>query len=152
MDRSALLILKDDLAILEHAEFCAVPGYLVLRVKSGAESFGDLSTPKAQRLGGLLASAAAAVETTLKADRVYCLSFCEQDRGLHFHLFPRTEALLAAYHEATGTAGQPVDGPAVFAWARKAFPAGATLPAGWPKVPDVCQALREMLAPARPTF
>ncbi|MFO7609228.1 MAG: hypothetical protein R6X35_08535 [Candidatus Krumholzibacteriia bacterium] len=149
MDRTAsLVILKSEFATLEHADFCGVPGYLVLRVRTGAESFGDLSTPKAQRLGGLLASAAAAIETTLKAERVYCLSFCEQDRGLHFHLFPRTAALLAAYHEATGTAEQPVDGPAVFAWARGAYPAGAALPAGWPKVADVCEALREMLDPA----
>jgi diadenosine tetraphosphate (Ap4A) HIT family hydrolase len=141
-----LSILVDEFATLSHADFCGVPGYLVLRVRTGAESFGDLSTPGAKRLGGLLASAAAAVETVVRADRVYCLSFCEVDRTLHFHLFPRTAALLAAYREATGHSLGPVDGPAVFAWARGTFPAGAALPAGWPKVPDVCQALREMLA------
>ena len=149
MDRAAaLVILKSEFATLEHADFCGVPGYLVLRVRTGAESFGDLSTPGAARLGGLLASAAAAIETTVKAERVYCLSFCEVERGLHFHLFPRTAALLAAYQESTGTVGLPVDGPAVFAWAREAFAAGNPLPAGWPKVADVCEALREMLDPA----
>jgi diadenosine tetraphosphate (Ap4A) HIT family hydrolase len=149
MDRSSSnLILATEFAVLEHADFCGVPGYLVLRVRTGAESFGDLSAPGARQLGGLLASAAAAVETVVKADRVYCLSFCEVERALHFHLFPRTAALLAEYQAATGTAGQPVDGPGVFAWAREAYPAGATLPAGWPKVADVCVALREMLDPA----
>ncbi len=142
------LILADEFATLEHARFCAVPGYLVLRVKTRAESFGDLSTGQAQRLGGLLASASSAVETVTKADRVYCLSFCEENRKLHFHLFPRTEALLAAYHEATGTAGQPVDGPRLFAWARQAYPLGAKVPSSWPKPADLCTALREMLDPA----
>ena len=144
-----LTILETPDATLGHADFCAIPGYLVLRLRNGAESFGDLSTPGAQRLGGLLASAAAAVETVVKADRVYCLSFCEVERTLHFHLFPRTEALLAAYCAATGAPAKPVDGPAVFAWARAAYPAGADLPAGWPKVVDVCEALGEMLAPAQ---
>ncbi len=144
----ANLILEDDLVTLEHADFCAVPGYLVLRVKTSAESFGDLSTGRAQRLGGMLASAASAVETVTKADRVYCLSFGEQERRLHFHVFPRTEALLAAYHEATGTAGQPVDGNALFAWARQEYPSPATLPTGWLKPADVCVLLREMLNPA----
>jgi diadenosine tetraphosphate (Ap4A) HIT family hydrolase len=149
MDRAAsLVILKSEFATLAHADFCTLPGYLVLRVMTGAESFGDLSTPGAQRLGGLLASAAAAIETVVKADRVYCLSFCEVERALHFHLFPRTPALLAAYQEATGTAGQPVDGPALFTWTRRAFAAGQPLPAGWPKVSEVCEALREMLDPA----
>ncbi|MDX2475585.1 MAG: hypothetical protein QNL91_17985 [Candidatus Krumholzibacteria bacterium] len=144
-----LTILETPDATLSHADFCAVPGYLVLRMRNGAESFGDLSTPGSQRLGGLLASAAAAVETVVKADRVYCLSFCEVERTLHFHLFPRTEALLEAYCAATGAPKKPVDGPAVFAWARAAYPVGADLPAGWPQVDDVCVALREMLAPAR---
>jgi len=143
----SLTVLENEFVTLDHAEFCNVPGYLVLRVRTGAESFGDLSTKGAQRLGGLLASAAAAIETVVRADRVYCLSFCEVDRALHFHLFPRTAELLAAYRESTGDPGGPVDGPAVFAWARETFPAGADLPAGWPKVADVCKALREMLAP-----
>jgi diadenosine tetraphosphate (Ap4A) HIT family hydrolase len=148
MDRNAnLTILENEHAVLAHADFCSVPGYLVLRMRKDVESFGDLSTPGAQRLGGLLASAAAAIETVTKADRVYCLSFCEVDRRLHFHLFPRTDELLAEYQEATGTAGQAVDGPALFTWARANFPADRTPPAGWPKVGDVCAALRDILAP-----
>jgi len=141
-----LAILENDLVSLAHADFCVVPGYLVMRMRTGAESFGDLSTGGARLLGGLLASAAAAIETVVRADRVYCLSFCEVDRVLHFHLFPRSAALLAAYREASGVPGGPVDGPAVFAWARETFPAGTVPPADWPKVADVCQALREMLA------
>jgi diadenosine tetraphosphate (Ap4A) HIT family hydrolase len=143
---TTLAVLENDLVTLAHADFCNVPGYLVLRVRTGAESFGDLSTKGAQRLGGLLASAAAAIETVVRADRVYCLSFCEVERALHFHLFPRTPALLAAYRESTGDTGTSVDGPAVFAWARETFPAGAELPAGWPKVAEVCESLRKILA------
>ena len=149
MNRSGtLMILQDEVASLEHADFCSVPGYLVLRVRTGAESFGDLSSPGAQRLGGLLASAASAVETVVKADRVYCLSFCEVDRGLHFHLFPRTAELLEHFRQETGSIDTAIDGPALFTWAREAFPAGTPVPGNWPDVQEVCAALREMLDPA----
>ena len=67
--------------------------------------------------------------------------------GLHFHLFPRTAALLEAYLQSGSDTRGTVDGPALFAWARSNFPADAALPAGWPKVADVCLALRQMLAP-----
>lgn len=149
MDRtSAMTILEDDFVTLAHAGFCSVPGYLVLRLRKDVESFGDLSTPGAQRLGGLLASAAAAIETAVGAERVYCLSFCEVDRRLHFHLFPRTEGLLAAYREATGAPEAPVDGPALFQWARENFPADRPTPAGWPKIATICADLRTVLGVA----
>ena len=65
MNRStSLRILENKFVTLEQAGFCGVPGYLILRVRTGAESFGDLSTPSSQRLGGILASAAAAIGPT----------------------------------------------------------------------------------------
>ncbi|HPF69339.1 MAG TPA: hypothetical protein PLQ13_01615 [Candidatus Krumholzibacteria bacterium] len=142
-------ILADELFTLEHADFCGVPGYLVLRVRSGAQSLGDLSTGRAQKLGVMTASAAGAIETIVKAERVYCLSFCEVDRGLHFHLFPRTSGLAAAWREAAGVGEDaPIDGAALFAWARATFPAGAALPAGFPTVAETCDKLRGLLDPA----
>lgn len=141
-------ILADDTFTLEQADFCGVPGYLVLRVK-GVQSMGDLSTARAQKLGLMVASAAGAIETILKADRVYCLSFCEVDRGLHFHLFPRTAGVLAAWQAASGAAeGAPIDGPALFRWARESYAAGATPPPGMPSVAEACDKLRGLLNPA----
>lgn len=141
------MVFEDDFGTLEQASFCGVPGYLVLRVKTGAHSLSELELEPehAHRLGALLASAVAAVERAVGADRVYVLSFCEVDRNLHFHLFPRTAALLAAYHQATGTMGEEVDGPRLFAWAREAYPAAGPPPPGFASREAVAAELRELL-------
>lgn len=138
-------VLRDEFAVLEPAAGCSIPGYLVLRVLTGARSLGELQPAAAGRLGALLAAAAGAVEAAVGADRVYCLSFCEVERRLHFHLFPRTPELLAAYHEATGTAGLPVNGPLLFEWARERFGPGAPPLPGWPAPAAVAERLRAVL-------
>lgn len=141
-------ILENDLARVEQADFCGVPGYLVVRLKTGARSLGDLPPAAAADLGQLLARTVAALEKVTGADRVYVLSFCEIDRNLHFHLLPRTPQLLTAYHQATGTAAEAVNGPLLFEWARDACGPGSPPPAGLSPVADVCRRLRDALRAA----
>lgn len=140
-----LLILEDALARVEQADFCGVPGYLVVRLKTGARSLGELPPAAAAELGRLLARTVGAVEMVTGADRVYLLSFCEIDRNLHFHLLPRTEQLLVAYHQGTGTAGRAVNGPLLFEWARDTYGPGSPPPAGGLAVGEVCRRLRAEL-------
>jgi diadenosine tetraphosphate (Ap4A) HIT family hydrolase len=131
---------------LEAADFCTVPGYLILRVAGGAIRLADLEPEAAQALGALLRRAAAALEAAAAADRVYVLSFCEVDRRLHIHLFPRSGWLLQAFRDATGAGpADPVDGPALFGWARAACVPGRALPAGAPDPAAVTAALRAAL-------
>jgi diadenosine tetraphosphate (Ap4A) HIT family hydrolase len=139
-----MLVFEDEFARLAQADFCAVPGYLVLQVKTGEQSAGALTPRRAARLGELLARSTAAIEAVVGADRVYCLSFCEVDRGLHFHLFPRTPEILAAYQTATDAGGQPVNGPSLFEWARDAYPAGSPLPPNFATEATVCEKLRAL--------
>ena len=136
---------EDDLFTLQQSAECDVPGYLVLRLKAADAALPRLGGEPAGRLGELLARAARAVVEVTGAERVYCLSFCEVDPRLHFHLFPRTRWLLDAYRAATGTAGQPVNGPALFEWARRRFPAGSELPGGMPSAGETCGRLRAAL-------
>jgi diadenosine tetraphosphate (Ap4A) HIT family hydrolase len=124
------MILDEGDFFIETSRECAVPGYLVLRLKGGETGLAELSPAKARELGDLLARAARAVERAAGADRVYVLSFCEVERRLHFHLFPRAPWLLAEYRRANGTAADAVNGPALFAWARGRFVREADLPAG----------------------
>jgi diadenosine tetraphosphate (Ap4A) HIT family hydrolase len=134
-------IFEDDLFTLDHAEPNDIRGYLILRLKSPATSLGELSLETARALGPMLSKATAAIEQVTGADRVYCLTFAELDRRLHFHLFPRTHALLEAYWTATGTRDLPINGPMLFEWARTARVASGTdVPGG---LADVCAALRE---------
>jgi diadenosine tetraphosphate (Ap4A) HIT family hydrolase len=138
-------VFEDDLWTVDVAGSTGIPGYLVLHARGPGSSLGALPPGAAGRLGDLLARTAGAVEQATGADRVYCLSFCEVLRDLHFHLFPRTAWLADAYARATGSAGQPIDGPALFAWARGRYPAGAALPDGVAGVSDAAAAIRASL-------
>lgn len=144
---TSLRVFEDDLFVLDHADSCAVPGYLVLRLKWHANSLADLTAATAHALGPMLARASRAIEEVTGADRVYCLSFCELDRRLHFHLFPRTRWVLQRYWTATGSERDPVNGPAVFEWARANLSDVSDAQAGAPGVADVCAALRSRLGP-----
>ncbi len=138
-------IFEDKLVTIEQADFCSVPGYLILRLKTGASSLGDLKPDDAIRLGELLSSSVSAIENIVEADRVYCLSFCELDRHLHFHLFPRSPTLLRDYHKATNTSDEPINGPMLFEWAREFYPAGTQMPKEYPTLENVCAQLRSLI-------
>lgn len=140
-----LRVLDNELFTIDHASDCAVPGYVVVRLKQAATSLSELGPQTAHALGPLLASAARAIEATVGAERVYCLSFAELDRRLHFHLFPRTGWLLERYWRATDSRHEPVNGPLVFEWARTALVPGVTLPAQAGSVAGTCAALRAQL-------
>ncbi len=138
-------VFEDDAFTLDQSDACLVPGYLVLRLHDRASSLADLAPARARALGALLSVAARALEQVVGADRVYCLSFCEIDRRLHVHLFPRTRWLLEAYWRATGTEGEPVNGPLLFEWARTTLVPGAALPAETRDIAAVCARLRATL-------
>jgi diadenosine tetraphosphate (Ap4A) HIT family hydrolase len=133
-----LLIFADEMFSLEQSSECSIPGYLILRLKGPATSLAELQPDQARALGEMLAAAAGAIEAAVRPERVYVLSFCEVERRLHFHLFPRTAWLLKEYFEANDCANDPVNGPMLFEWARKTFTAGSHLPAGIPDSETVC--------------
>ena len=140
-----LRVLDNELFTIDHASDCAVPGYVVVRLKEAATSLSELGPHTAHALGPLLASAARAIEAAVGADRVYCLSFAELDRRLHFHLFPRTGWLLERYWRATDRRHEPINGPLVFEWARTALAAGTALPAQAGSIAGAFAALRARL-------
>jgi diadenosine tetraphosphate (Ap4A) HIT family hydrolase len=139
------VIFKDEEFTVEPSAECAVPGYMVLRLKGAETSLAELSPGKAEALGKMLARATAAIEQAVNAERVYVLSFCEVDPRLHFHLFPRTAWLLKEYFKANFNADQPIDGPMLFAWARGAFGPGSQAPKGTPAAAAAAAAIRAIL-------
>jgi diadenosine tetraphosphate (Ap4A) HIT family hydrolase len=144
-EAGGLTVYEDERFTLAHEAGCAVPGYLIVRVKDGPTSYGELAPEAAQALGALLARAVRAIEAAVGADRVYVLTFAELDRRLHVHLFPRAPWLLEAYRRTGGGREGPVNGPAMFEWARATFAAGAAPPPGAGSVAAACAALRERL-------
>ena len=142
---SPVIIYKNGLYTLEQSAECAVPGYLILRLKGPETSLAGLATEQAKALGEALSRAVRAIEQAAGADRVYILSFCEVERRLHFHLFPRTAWLLREYRKANGGESEAINGPLLFEWARKTFVPGHPLPAGMPGRGTVSGTLREKL-------
>lgn len=118
-----MMLFEDARVTLEQADFCSVPGYLVMRLKNGVESMGDLEPEAASHVGRVLSRAARALEEAAGAERVYILTFAEIDRRLHFHLFPRTAEIKKAFLEATGADPASLNGPLLFEWARETYPA-----------------------------
>jgi len=136
-DGGAILrVYEDEHFTAEQCAGCAVPGYLIVRLEGPATSLAALGSEEAARLGAVLA----------RAERVYCLAFAEVDPRLHFHLFPRTRAVLAAYRAATGTGSEPVNGPRLFEWARTEIVPGRPLPSGIGEVGPVCARIRRALS------
>jgi len=144
-DQDERILWETELFRLSHADFCAWPAYLILRLKGPERSLAQLSPAEAAAFGHALAHSARALECVAGAQRVYLLSFAEVDRQLHVHLLARTAALANAWREATGAGVGPVDGPALFQWVREAWPAGSTPPVEL-KQEALCAALRVALA------
>lgn len=130
---------------LVHADFCAWPGYLILRLKGPERSLAELAPPEAAAFGEALSRSARALENATRAERVYLLSFAEVDRQLHVHLLARTAEVEEAWRQASGKRHGAVDGPALFQWVRAAWPAGSRPPVGL-ELPQVLERLKQALA------
>jgi diadenosine tetraphosphate (Ap4A) HIT family hydrolase len=149
VDTARELVWADDLVTVEASQECCVPGYLVLRLRPPGASLPGLDPAAAARVGAALAAAAGAIKKAVAAERVYLLSFCEVEPQLHFHLFPRTRWLLAAYRAATGGGEGAPSGPALFEWARRAYPPGMDLPTSITRAGVVAAGIRAALGAER---
>ena len=115
---------------VEHCRECGVAGYLIVSPRKAVPSLGDIAPEALAELGAVLSRAFAAVEAVLSPARVYCALFGEEVRDVHFHIFPRTDALLAEYRRSLGAASAAgageaaraaCSGPLILDWARGRF-------------------------------
>src|SRR5215831_15250653 len=105
---------------IEPCASCPLPGYLIVSPRICVSSLAELSSDAQDTLGRTLAAATRAIETVVQPRRVYCALFAEEIYSVHFHLFPRTEWLLASYSRVhPHDAG--VSGPRLLDWARSTF-------------------------------
>lgn len=104
---------------IEEAAECSIPGYCFVFPKKTARSIAELPPSAQALLGPTLALAQQIIQEVTQPERIYCLTFCELNPQLHFHLFPRTRALMEAYWQERGEG--PVNGPLLFDWARKKY-------------------------------
>lgn len=138
----SMVVYESDFFNISQADFCSVPGYLILRCNRDVESLSQLAPEELADFGELISKSVAVIEHAVQADRVYTLSFCEVDRQLHFHLFPRTDWLKEAYQFATETDSEPVNGALLFEWSRQQYLKQADLPEDIPTVKEMVEKIR----------
>lgn len=138
-------LFEDDLFTLTPCESHPVPGYLILSGKGYVSSMGALPVDHAARLGSLLSRIVHAIEVAVETDRVYVLSFCESEGPFHVHLFPRTRWVLEAYQQDHGNPDGPVDGPAIFEWARRKLLPDFPFPNTAIQSDEACDRIRALL-------
>jgi diadenosine tetraphosphate (Ap4A) HIT family hydrolase len=118
--RSRLPALASEHFIVEACSTCYIPGYLIVIPREAVESLSQMNPEVLAALGPTLAVTTAAIETVVRPQRVYCALFSEEARGVHFHLFPRTEWLTAKYFAAHPCETE-ISGPRLMDWTRLIF-------------------------------
>lgn len=105
---------------VEHCQSCPIPGYLIVAQRGQSTSLAQMSAEALQALGPALARATDMIEKAVNPLNVYCAKFGEEDRSVHFHLFPRTEWISRKYRDIFGP-GEIIHGPHLLDWARDTF-------------------------------
>ena len=57
----------------------------------------------------------------LEVEMIYIAKFAEFNKGLHFHIFPRSQSLLRVYIQKNPSTGDRISGPLILDWSRKYF-------------------------------
>ena len=118
--RSRSPVLVNEHFTVEACGNCYIPGYLILTPRQAVESLSQMDPAALASIGPTLAVTTAAIEAVVRPQRVYCASFSEETRAVHFHLFPRTEWLTAKYFAAHPHETE-ISGPRLMDWARQVF-------------------------------
>lgn len=92
-----------------------VPGYLIVQCKLDVTGISELPEAGAAQLLRCLSQAEALVREIIRPERSYLLQFGELNPRLHFHVFPRSARLGAAYAAQVGERA-PYNGARVVEW------------------------------------
>jgi diadenosine tetraphosphate (Ap4A) HIT family hydrolase len=111
-------LFENDHFVIETCRDCPLPGYLIVRPRREVSALSALDSAEAAQLGRTLRLAVRAVETVMRPIKVYTAQFGEAGGGLHFHVFPRTEALTRRFLHEFPEEEAPLSGPVLLDWAR----------------------------------
>lgn len=129
---------------VSHCVDCLLPGYLLVSPIEPVSSLAALDRRAQAELGSVLATATEAIRSVVAPPKIYCAQFGEENPQLHFHLFPRTEAVTAEYLRAFPAQQNLIHGPVLLDWARSRYRAAE--PEVWAAVAPTVRALRAEFA------
>ncbi len=132
---------EDDDFLIEHSVYYRIAGLVFVSPKSDARRVAELPRQSLQRLGAVLGAVEHAVSELMSAENVYVARYGESGGPLHFHVFPRTAGITAAWREAAGRSGS-VDAPALVSWANATYTGSAC----FGDIPNAIDVLRERFA------
>ena len=115
------LIVRNKYFNIEHSYSCAVPGYLIVSPTSQTVSINSLPLDYQHQLGVYLAKAVELIQKVIDPYKVYCAQFGEEASQLHFHIFPRTNILTAAFLDEFPEQHDLIHGPVLLDWARAKY-------------------------------
>ena len=116
------LIFEDENFRIEQVQECPIAGYLIIFTKaSNGRSVELLPAATLAHLGIVFQKTYAAIQKVIAPERIYCGSFGEVLPQVHWHIFPRTVWIQQAFLDTHPTQTVPVNGPALFEWARQYY-------------------------------
>ncbi|MEM6773724.1 MAG: HIT domain-containing protein [Pseudomonadota bacterium] len=120
MSTNAGLLFENEHFVIEHSTFYRIAGLLFVIPKRSVTSLMEMTDAELALLGTTLRVANEAVHVALQPINIYSAKFGEIDRNVHFHIFPRTAELTAAYRRDTG-AGPVIEAPKLISWAHSRY-------------------------------
>jgi diadenosine tetraphosphate (Ap4A) HIT family hydrolase len=111
MKTDPLVVMENEYFIAGQCRNCDLPGYIILESKVGTERLHGLSARVQPALGATIAALEKAIIATLKPKNVYCAKFGEELSRVHFHLFPRTEAVPRRFLDEHPEGKNRINGP-----------------------------------------
>ena len=116
-----LVVFESEHFVVKQCSDVSIPGYLIIIPKSKIFFLSDFSPDVLHLLTSLIAKVEKVLIEVLKVEMIYIAKFAELNKGLHFHVFPRTEGILRAYIQDNPSTRDRLSGPLIFDWSRNKF-------------------------------
>ena len=116
-----LLVFESEHFLVKQCSDVLIPGYLVISAKTEVLYLSDLSEDVIHLLASLISKVEKVLREVLEVEMIYIAKFAEFNKGLHFHIFPRSQSLLRVYIQKNPSTGDRISGPLILDWSRKYF-------------------------------
>ena len=116
-----LVVFESEHFLVKQCSDVSIPGYLIISPKTDVLYLSNLSEDVIHLLASLISKVEKVLREVLEVEMIYIAKFAEFNKGLHFHIFPRSDSLLKLYIQKNPYTGDRISGPLIFDWSRKYF-------------------------------
>ena len=131
--------------IVKQCSDVLIPGYLIITPKIEVFYFSDLPQDVLPLLTSLIAKVEKVLREVLNVKMIYIAKFTELNKGLHFHIFPRTERILQEYIRDNPSSRDRISGPLIFDWSRNKYKSNIEILRGDKTIIDTTLTIKQKL-------